>query len=205
MAGMKFKSFPLMGTWVFTSFFLALFFWNSVVHDMLSGLLLPTVGLAILVSLCVNAVMALAVRTKAQLKRLVIVAVSVTLIIPVTIFGGKIREQIILLSLPGFPRMVDQQAAQTPDFDHMGDGFFHSQTQRFVSVDIPTGWRRLFWNRAAVFRHKDESLEVIYSADDVLFISRELIYCSNDDPESFSELRGFKRIAPKWYTITWYR
>ena len=204
MAGVKFKSFPLRRTWIFAAVFISTLFWNSIIHDIWSSFLLSLLELLLFCSFVASLVSTAVCRTRVDLHRLMSIAVAVGSMIPVITLGGEIRERLILHSLPDFQRMTDQLAAGTPDFEHIDARFASTPTERYTLAQTPKGWSCLVRDNVSIFRHKDGSLSVWFMTEDSGFIRRMLIYCSNDDPQSFYPDWPLKRIAPKWFTFTWY-
>ncbi len=190
---MKFKTFPLMGTWLFALIFLGATLWHSVSRDgwgfLISGLLF----LSFVVFACVVIGEALTQRTKIAGYRCLISIVALGLFIPTLILGGKLRNEIFLFELPTYQKITD---------------ILISQKQIKANdpvVPFPAGYTsELIDDRYASVRRDDSSITVLYLTRDSSAIGHAgFMYRSDDDPTPLKKQdpeMGFRRIAPHWFT-----
>jgi hypothetical protein len=192
MAGMKFKAFPLMGTWVFAGSFVSVLLWQSIFREVWSGILTVLLLLGLLCYAAASLIVALSMMSKIGWQRLSIVAVALVSFIPVVWLGNLIRIQLFLAYLPDYQIMTEQVLQRSTS-----DRFNSSLAFRGPS------WALLVRDRAMVTRYKDGDIIVLYSTWDSSALGHSgFMYCSSDDPEVMKAKHntfGYKKLAPYWY------
>lgn len=193
MVGMKFKSFPLMGTWLFGAVFILATLWHAFFRDgwgfLISGLLI----LALLVYAAVSVGLLLENRSRDSWRRVLINAVALGAFIPMLALGGFLRDQVFLANLPAYQAVADGLVARVKP---SGD--------TFIWNGFPPGFSSsLVGQHMLVKRSGDGALTVMFMTRDSSAVGHGgYLYRSDDDESALrreDSHAGFKRIAPKWY------
>jgi hypothetical protein len=185
MAGMKFKSFPLMGTWLFAASFILSNLWHSVFRDgwgfLISGLLF----LSIIIYAFVSLLIVLFDWSRLSCRRFLINAVALGAFIPALALGGFIRVHLFLADLPRFQTMTNLMIQDN-------------------ATTFPSSYSHLLVSDHVIIDHgQDNNVTVLYFTPDSSAVGHSgFLYRSDDDIQAlkgeFPDF-GFRRIAPKWY------
>jgi hypothetical protein len=192
MAGMKFKSFPLMGTWLFASAFILATFGDSVVREGSSFLISGILSLAVVIYALIALVTALFDRTKVAWGRCLIIAIAICTGILALKLGAALRDQIFLWELPKYQKITDLLIRE-------------QTTAANTDVCFPSGYTSELVNdkRVSIEQGKDKAITVIYFTRDSSALGHAgYLYRSDDNLESLHKLHlrmGIGRLAPKWY------
>jgi hypothetical protein len=193
MLGMKFKTFPLMGTWLFSLAFLGATFWHSVFRDGWGFLIWMLLFLSFLLFFCLVLGIVLSERTKTSVYRFLISFVALVLFIPAVILGNDLRDKIFLFELPYYQKitdsLIDQSSASAKDY----------------LVVVPPDFSSAFVNdkHASVDRSEGGVTVLYFSRDSSAVGHAGYLYRSDDD---IAELKkqdphmGVYRIAPHWFS-----
>jgi hypothetical protein len=192
MAGMKFKSFPLMGTWLFGAAFLLSTLWHSIFRDGWGFLVSMLLAVVLLIHACVSLGLILDNRSRVSWRRVLINAVALGAFIPTLALGGFLRDQIFLANLPIYQAVADSSVAHVKSSDtDLWNGY-------------PTGFSSsLVGEHVLVRRSSDGAFTVMFVTRDSSAVGHAGYLYRSDDDES--ELRrenpdaGFKRLVPNWY------
>jgi hypothetical protein len=193
MAGMKLKSFPLMGTWLFGGAFLLATLWHSIFRDGWGFLVSGILFFSFIMYVFWAVVVALVERFRKAWHRCLISGIALGLFIPTIRLGGDVRDQIFLFELPTYQKITDLLISQ--------EGIKSADT----TVDFPLGYTSGLVNdeHALIERGDDNSITVLYLTRDSSALGHSgYLYSSDDNLDALKAKRpetGFCRLAPHWY------